>query len=337
MGRKPRSLGACGLVRGGHLGPELEVAALAGPVECLLQDRHGEPRCDARLERALDAGQPARVRPDGEGLGLGQPAHGLERLLGPGEPALRQPQQVRRRRLGLARAGCELGKRRQRRVADDGKGLHARLVPQLVRAVGPRLRTEEAEAVQRRVQARHGVGHFGRDGSVEEREPNKVERRGKLRLRRRRQAAWAAGALLRQAPHGERLDALDVLQALARQVLQVPVHAGELVGLVDLELEAELDNPLHLPELVEDLVHVLGLELEVLPVADHVAQRAPHATPVLAKGPQDVEVRLRRLLTERLHRLGHDEARVLRRLDVVVGPVQQRAARQRHDGEVVVQ
>ena len=34
------------------------------------------------------------------------------------------------------------------------------------------------------------------------------------------------------------------------QALQIPVHGSQLVGLVNLQLEAKLDNPLHLVELV---------------------------------------------------------------------------------------
>jgi hypothetical protein len=68
-----------------------------------------------------------------------------------------------------------------------------------------------------------------------------------------------------------------------------------------------------------------------------VAERAPDTAAILAECPEDVQVRLGGALAEDLHLVRHGEARVGYRLDGVVRGVEERAARQDYNGEIIVQ
>lgn len=73
----------------------------------------------------------------------------------------------------------------------------------------------------------------------------------------------------------------------------------------------------------QDLVYLLGVELDVLPVCDGVAEGSPDAAAVLAEGAEDVEVGLGCSLAEEFHSVGDLELGGLGGFDLVVCRVEE--------------
>jgi hypothetical protein len=84
------------------------------------------------------------------------------------------------------------------------------------------------------------------------------------------------------------------------------------------------------------LINLFSIELEIIPVPDDMAERAPDTTPVLTKGPEDVEKRLSRSLSKQFHLLRNNESRILGEFDLVVVSIKLDAGRHRHNRKVII-